>query len=155
MEKKYLFSLLLMLYLFPWGLSLRGQTYMKVNFDTRTVAAMTSEYAAAAVAEGYYDEQVKDILAKYGVAEVAAAGIFTSKYMDRKALTNLGIWKDGSENHYYRRIYRLVSAKIIPMIWGLSGQLLRYPHKSLYWGSYLVKICFFISTLQWAVPFFS
>ena len=140
-------SWLLMLCLFPWGVSSWGQTYMKVNFDKRTVAAMTTEYAAAAVAEGYYDEQVKDILAKYGVAEVAAAGIFTSKYMDRKALTDLGIWRDGSENHYYRRIYRLVSAKIIPMIWGLSGQLLRYPHKSLYWGSYLVKICSEVKSL--------
>lgn len=147
MERKYMLSWLLMLCLFLWGTSLSGQTYMKVNFDTRTVAAMTTEYAAAAVAEGYYDEQVKDILAKYGVAEVAAAGIFTSKYMDRKALTNLGIWRDGSENHYYRRIYRLVSAKIIPMIWGLSGQLLRYPHKSLYWGSYLVKVCSEVKSL--------
>lgn len=140
-------SWLLMLCLLLWRTSLSGQTYMKVNFDTRTVAAMTTEYAAAAVAEGYYDEQVKDILAKYGVAEVAAAGIFTSKYMDRKALTNLGIWRDDSENHYYRRIYRLVSAKIIPMIWGLSGQLLRYPHKSLYWGSYLMKVCSEVKSL--------
>lgn len=139
--------LLPLLYLLLWGASLRGQTFMKVNLDTRTVAAMTTEYAAAAVAEGYYDEQVKDILAKYGVAEVAAAGIFTSKYMDRKALTNLGICRDGSENQYYRRIYRLVSAKIIPMIWGLSGQLLRYPHKSLYWGSYLVKVCSEVKSL--------
>lgn len=147
MEKKYMLSWLLMLCLLLWRTSLSGQTYMKVNFDTRTVAAMTTEYAAAAVAEGYYDEQVKDILAKYGVAEVAAAGIFTSKYMDRKALTNLGIWQDGSENHYYRRIYRLVSAKIIPMIWGLSGQLLRYPHKSLYWGSYLMKVCSEVKSL--------
>jgi hypothetical protein len=144
MKKKYLLPLLC---LFLWGSSLWGQTFVKVNVDARTVAAMTTEYAAAAVAEGYYDEQVKDILAKYGVAEVAAAGIFTSKYMDRKALTNLGIWRDGSENHYYRRIYRLVSAKIIPMIWALSGQLLRYPHKSLYWGSYLVKICSEVKSL--------
>ena len=147
MEKKYMLSWLLVLCLLLWGTSLSGQTYMKVNFDTRTVAAMTTEYAAAAVAEGYYDEQVKDILAKYGVAEVAAAGIFTSKYMDRKALTNLGIWRDGSENHYYRRIYRLVSAKIIPTTWELSGQLLRYPHKSLYWGSYLVKVCSEVKSL--------
>lgn len=147
MEKKYLLRLMLLLCLFLWGISLQGQTFMKVNLDTRTVAAMTSEYAAAAVAEGYYDEQVKDILAKYGVAEVAAAGIFTSKYMDRKALTNLGIWRDGSENHYYRRIYRLVSVKIIPMIWALSGQLLRYPHKSLYWGSYLIKVCSEVKSL--------
>ena len=142
--RKYLLSLLL---LFVWIASLRGQTYMKINYDTRTTAAMASEYAAAAVAEGYYDEQVKDILAKYGVAEVAAAGIFTSKYMDRKALTNLGIWSNGTENHYYRRIYRLVSVKIIPMMWNLSGQLLRYPHKSLYWGSYLIKICAEVKSL--------
>ena len=102
--RKYLLPLLL---LFVWIVPLSGQTYMKINYDTRTTAAMVSEYTAAAVAEGYYDEQVKDILAKYGVAEVAAAGIFTSKYMDRKALTNLGIWSNGTENHYYRRIYRL------------------------------------------------
>lgn len=143
MERRYL----LLLLLFLWSASSWGQTFMKVNIDTRTVGAMTSEYAAAAVAEGYYDEQVKDILAKYGVAEVAAAGIFTSKYMDRKALTDLGIWRMGSENHYYRRIYRLVSAKIIPITWGLSGQLLRYPHKSLYWGSYLVKVCAEVKSL--------
>lgn len=143
MERRYL----LLLLLFLWSASSWGQTFMKVNIDTRTVGAMTSEYAAAAVAEGYYDEQVKDILAKYGVAEVAAAGIFTSKYMDRKALTDLGIWRMGSENHYYRRIYRLVSAKIIPITWGLSGQLLRYPHKSLYWGSYLVKVCTEVKSL--------
>lgn len=144
MMKKYLLPLLL---LFVWIVPLNGQTYMKINYDTRTTAAMVSEYAAAAVAEGYYDEQVKDILAKYGVAEVAAAGIFTSKYMDRKALTNLGIWSNGTENHYYRRIYRLVSVKIIPMMWNLSGQLLRYPHKSLYWGSYLIKICAEVKSL--------
>lgn len=142
--RKYLLPLML---LFLWEISLQGQTYMKINYDTRTVAAMASEYAAAAVAEGYYDEQVKDILAKYGVAEVAAAGIFTSKYMDRKALTDLGLWSNSTENHYYRRIYRLVSAKIIPMTWKLSGQLLRYPHKSLYWGSYLVKICSEVKSL--------
>ena len=140
-------DLLPLLLLFVWIVPLSGQTYMKINYDTRTTAAMVSEYAAAAVAEGYYDEQVKDILAKYGVAEVAAAGIFTSKYMDRKALTNLGIWSNGTENHYYRRIYRLVSVKIIPMIWNLSGQLLRYPHKSLYWGSYLIKICAEVKSL--------
>ena len=142
--RKYLLPLLL---LFVWIVPLSGQTYMKINYDTRTTAAMVSEYTAAAVAEGYYDEQVKDILAKYGVAEVAAAGIFTSKYMDRKALTNLGIWSNGTENHYYRRIYRLVSVKIIPMMWNLSGQLLRYPHKSLYWGSYLIKICAEVKSL--------
>lgn len=112
-----------------------------INYDARTIAAMTSEYAAAAGAEGYYDVQVKDILAKYGVAEVATAGIFTSKFLERKALTDLGIWSSSTENHYYRRIYNLVSSKIIPMIWDISGELLHYPHRAMYWGSYLVKVC--------------
>jgi len=118
-----------------------AQTYIKVNYDTQTVSAMAGEYAAAAVAEGYYNQQVKDILAKYGIAETAAAGIFASKYMDRKALTDLGLWSSSTENHYYQRIYNLVASKIIPMIWDTSGKLLHYPHKSLYWGSYLTKIC--------------
>lgn len=112
-----------------------------INYDARTIAAMTSEYAAAAGAEGYYDVQVKDILAKYGVAEVATAGIFTSKFLERKALTDLGIWSSSTENHYYRRIYNLVSSKIIPLIWDVSGELLHYPHRAMYWGSYLVKVC--------------
>lgn len=108
---------------------------------------MTSEYAAAATAEGYYDTQVKDILGKYGVAEVATAGIFTSKFLERKALTDLGIWSSRTENHYYQRIYNLVSSKIIPMIWDVSGELLHYPHRAMYWGSYLVKVCTEVKTL--------
>jgi hypothetical protein len=132
----FLITLLLIL-----PMQLFAQAYVKVNYDTKTVAAMAGEYAAAAVAEGYYDEQVKDILAKYGVAEAAAAGIFASKHLDRKALTDLGIWSSRTENHYYQRIYHLVASKIIPMIWDTSGKLLHYPHKSLYWGSYLTKIC--------------
>ncbi len=118
-----------------------------INYDARTIAAMTSEYAAAAAAEGYYDTQVKDILGKYGVAEVATAGIFTSKFLERKALTDLGIWSSRTENHYYRRIYNLVSSKIIPMIWDVSGELLHYPHRAIYWGSYLVKVCTEVKTL--------
>lgn len=55
MEKKYLLSLLFMVCLFLQGESLQGQTFVKVNIDARTVAAMSSEYAAAAFAEGYYN----------------------------------------------------------------------------------------------------
>lgn len=142
-----LFTLLLFALFLSTGQCLRAQSYVKINYDTRTVAAMAAEYAAAAVAEGYYDEQVKDILGKYAVAEVAAAGIFTSKYMDKKALTDLGIWSDGAENHYYRRIYRLVASKILPQLWDVSGKLLRYPHQALYWGSYLTKVCSEVKSL--------
>lgn len=113
--------------------------YNSINIDYQTAAVMVAEYNAAAAAEMYYDEQVKDILEKYGIAEVAAAGIYTSKHLDRKALTSLGNWSSASENYYYRRIYSLVSAKIIPELWDLATLLLHYPHKAIYWGTYLVK----------------
>lgn len=121
--------------------------YNSINFDYETALVMLAEYNAAAGAEMYYDEQVKDILDKYGMAEVAAAGIYTSKHLDRKALTSLGNWSSSSENYYYRRIYNLVSAKIIPELWDLSSLLLRFPHKALYWGSYLAKTCTEVKSL--------
>ena len=115
--------------------------YVRVNYDKKTVAAMAAAYATETATEAYYTEQVKDILDKYSAAEVAAAGIFMSKFLDRKALTDLGIWSDGTENYYYRRIYNLVSAKIMPKIWTVAGQMLHSPQTALYWGSYLMKVC--------------
>lgn len=121
-------------------LSVEAQ-YVRVNYDKKTVAAMAAAYATETATEAYYTEQVKDILDKYSAAEVAAAGIFLSKFLDRKALTDLGIWSDGTENYYYRRIYHLVSAKIMPKIWTVAGQMLHSPQTALYWGSYLMKVC--------------
>ena len=115
--------------------------YVRVNYDKKTIAAMVGAYGAETVAEVYYNEQVKKILDKYSAAEVAAAGIFLSKYMDRKGMTELGILASSTENYYYRRIYNLVSAKIMPKIWTVAGLMLRSPQTALYWGSYLMKIC--------------
>lgn len=95
----------------------------------------------------YYSEQVRKILDRYSAAEVATAGIFMSKYLDRKALTDLGIWSSATENYYYRRIYSLVSAKIMPKIWTVAGMMLRSPQTALYWGSYLFKVCHEVETL--------
>ena len=70
-----------------------------------------------------------------------------SKYLDRRALTDLGIWSSATENYYYRRIYSLVSAKIMPKIWTVAGMMLRSPQTALYWGSYLFKVCHEVETL--------
>ena len=115
--------------------------YGSVNIDKRTAAAMSAAYGAEAVSESYYNEQVQEILKHYKSAEVAAAGIFASKFMDRKALTDLGLWSSSTENYYYRRIYTMVSARIMPKIWHVAGMMLKSPHNAMYWGSYLVKIC--------------
>ena len=120
--------------------SVRAQ-YYSVNYDTKTVAAMTAAFGTEAATEAYYAQQVAKIREHYQAAEVAAAGIFASKYLDRKALTHLGLWSSSTENYYYRRIYHLVSAKIMPKIWTVAGMMLKSPQNALYWGSYLYKVC--------------
>ena len=115
--------------------------YYSVNYDKRTVAEMTAAFATEAATEAYYAQQVAKIREHYQAAEVAAAGIFTSKFLDRKALTNLGLWTSATENYYYRRIYNMVSAKIMPKIWTVAGMMLKSPQNALYWGSYLYKVC--------------
>ena len=115
--------------------------YYSVNYDKQTVAAMAGAYNAEAVTEAYYNQQVQSILKHYNAAEVASAGIYASKFLERKALTNLGIWTSSTENYFYRRIYHMVSEKIMPKIWTVAGMMLESPQTALYWGSYLMKIC--------------
>ena len=58
--------------------------YYSVNYDKQTVAAMAAAYGTEAVAEAYYNEQVQNILKHYNAAEVASAGIFASKFLERR-----------------------------------------------------------------------
>ena len=136
--KRYLFILIV-------ALSASVQSiyaqYYSVNYDEKTVAAMASAFGMEATAEAYYNEQVSNILKHYNAAEVATAGIFASKFLEQKALSDLGIWNNSTENYYYRRIYNMVSQKIIPKIWIIAKMMLKSPHNAIYWGSYLVKIC--------------
>ena len=115
--------------------------YYSVNYDARTVAAMAVAFGTEAVAESYYREQVDDILKHYTAAEVATAGIFASKFLEHKALSDLGIWCSSTENYYYRRIYRMMAEKIMPKIWVVAKLMLRSPQTAVYWGSYLMKVC--------------
>ena len=115
--------------------------YYSVNYDARTVAAMAAAFGTEAVTESYYREQVDDILKHYTAAEVAAAGIFASKFLEHKALSDLGIWSSSTENYYYRRIYHMVAEKIMPKIWVVAKLMLRSPQTAIHWGSYLVKVC--------------
>ena len=55
--------------------TLRAQ-YYSVNIDWKTAAAMQAAYTTGAAAEGFYYEQVKDILDHYTAAEAAAAPPF-------------------------------------------------------------------------------
>lgn len=85
--------------------------YYSVNYDKQIVAAMAAAFGAGAMAESYYNEQVGEILKHYNAAEVATAGIFAAKFLERKAFTDLGIWSSSTENYYYRRIHNMVANK--------------------------------------------
>ena len=135
--KRYLFIIIL----FICAVVPTTAQYYSVNYDKRTVAEMTAAFASEAATEAYYAEQVAKIREYYQAAEVAAAGIFTSKFLDHRALTDLGLWTSSTENYYYRRIYNMVSAKIMPKIWTVAGMMLKSPQNALYWGSYLYKVC--------------
>lgn len=115
--------------------------YYSVNYDQETVAAMVAAFGTGAASEAYYNEQVQNILKHYNAAEVATAGIFASKFLERQALTNLGIWSSSTENYYYRRIHHMVADKIMPKIWTVAKMMLHSPQTALYWGSYLMKVC--------------
>ena len=127
--------------LFVCALASVKAQYYSVNIDTKTVAAMAAAFNTEAATEMYYAEQLAKIRKSYQAAEVAAAGIFAGKYLDRKALTDLGLWTSSTENYYYRRIYSMVSAKIMPKIWTVAGMMIKEPQNALYWGSYLYKVC--------------
>lgn len=133
--------ILLILIVLLSGIQRMSAQYYRINHDAKTIAAMSGAYGSEATAESYYDEQVKDILKHYQTAEAAVAGIYGSKYLDRKALTTLGLWASAEENYYYKRVYNMVSAKIMPKIWTVSGLMLQKPANALYWGSYLMKTC--------------
>lgn len=132
--------LIIMLTICVWTNKVCAQ-FHSMNYDKETVAAMATAFGAEAVAEGYYSEQVGAILKHYNAAELAAAGIFASKFLERKAMTDLGLWNSCTENYYYKRIYNMVSHKIMPKIWTVSKMMLYSPQTALYWGSYLVKVC--------------
>ena len=132
--------LTIMLMVCAWTNTIQAQ-YYSVNYDKETVAAMATAFGAEAVAESYYNEQVGAILKHYNAAEVATAGIFAGKFLERKALTDLGLWNSSTENYYYKRIHNMVSHKIMPKIWTVAKMMLHSPQTTLYWGSYLVKVC--------------
>ena len=133
-------SLILIVLLLALAQRVHAQ-YYSVNYDARTVAAMAAAFGTETVAESYYREQVDDILKHYNAAEVATAGIFASKFLEHKALSDLGIWCSSTENYYYRRIFRMVAEKIMPKIWVVAKLMLRSPQTAIHWGSYLMKIC--------------
>lgn len=105
------------------------------------MAAMSEAFTTENTMEALHNENIQNIYDSYKAAEVASAGIFASKYLDRKALTDLNLWNDEQENRYYRRIYNIVSKRIIPKTVTCAELMVDDPSTAIYWGSFLVKTC--------------
>ena len=133
--KKTLVILLLLCAILP----LRAQ-YASINIDWKTATAMETSLAAEWGTEEMSRQVLDKILDHYTNAEVATAGIFASKWLDRKAMTNVGLFDNAAENYYYKRIYEMVSSRIMPKIWSVASLMVKRPDLALYWGPYLFKI---------------
>ena len=120
------------------ALTVRAQ-YASVNVDYKTMAAMSEAFMTEASMEALHNENLQKIYDSYTAAEVASAGIFSSKYLDRKALTNMNLWNSADENYYYKRIYNIVSKRIIPRTLTCARLMMEDPSTAIYWGSYLLK----------------
>lgn len=118
-----------------------GAQYYSVNVDLKTVTAMQGAYAAGAAAEALYDDRAGDVLGHYASAGLSSAGIFSTEYLRRRSMTDLGRLSSPTENYYYRRIYSMVATRIMPKIWTVGTMMLKSPHNALYWGSYLMDVC--------------
>lgn len=137
MMRKLLFFIIFQMLTIP----LFAGGWYSVNIDLKTSAAMTASYATETATELMNNDQVQKILDHYTSAEVATAGIFTSKWLDRKALQDVGRFGSAEENFYYRRIYTMVSARIMPKIIEVATLMIKYPDKAIYWGPYLFRVC--------------
>ena len=137
---KIIISILICIATLAVPVTVRAQ-YYSVNVDYQTIAAMSEAFSTEAAMEALHNENLQKIYDSYKAAEVASAGIFASKYLDRKALTNMNLWDSEQENKYYTRIYHIVSQRIIPKLIEDAVLMVKDPSTALYWGSYLVKTC--------------
>lgn len=111
-----------------------------INIDKETSAKMGAAYGSQLVVEKQIESEIKKILDHYKSAEVATAGIFATKFLDRKALTNAGRFSNAQRNYYYKHIYQLVSKQIMPRVFHVAVLSVKHPDKALYWGPYLYKV---------------
>ncbi len=114
--------------------------YVHVDYDYEGATLAEAAYVSLAKAENLNVQSIVDILDHYTSAEVASAGIWLSKFLERKALKNEMIFSS-AENHYYKVILFLVTKRITPRIIRIGSELLHYPEQFLYWGPFLFKTC--------------
>lgn len=110
-----------------------------VNLDYATTSAMEGAFDVENAIEQRAVDNLNEILSHYSSAGIATAGIYLSKYKDRRSLTNVGLFSD-SEEFYYQRIRNLVMNGINPMLLDVAIKLIKNPQGCLEWGPYLFRV---------------
>ncbi len=108
---------------------------------------MAEAFAAEVLLEQMRAESADYILEHYTTADIATAGIYLSKYLERKAMTHTGVMGQAEENYYYIRIYDMVKNKILPKVWTVTQLMFHSPQTAFYWASYIWKVCSDVKTL--------
>ena len=121
--------------LFPLGAAGQG----RINYDRQTIEAIGTAYVSQVAIERASSEYMEKILDHYTGSELATAGIFASKWLDRRAMTDVGLFGNSNENHYYKHIIHLVKDCIAPKLLTVAGLMIKNPERALYWGPYLLK----------------
>ena len=114
-----------------------AQSY-SLNWDVKTTNEMTAALGIELAQEELTKTQWGKILNHYGAAELASAGIFASKYLDRLALKD-ELSFGSEENWYYKHIRMMVAQRIMPKIFNVASMMIKHPDKAIYWGPYLFK----------------
>ena len=110
-----------------------------INIDLPTMSAMSTAYGVEVAQEAKGAAALKDVLDHYTTAGLSTIGIFSSKWLEMRALADPGLFgKD--ELLYYSRIKSLVVDQITPRILSVSAQMIKDPADFLWWGPFLYKI---------------
>lgn len=119
--------------------SARATVYVRMDYDYKGAITAEAAFKALAEAEHLNVQSLDEILDNYTSAEVATAGIWLAKFLERNALKDVGIFSS-AENYYYKQILYIVERRIMPRSYAIGKLLLKKPEKFMYWGPYMYKI---------------
>lgn len=116
-------------------------SWVGINHDKKTIAAMTSALFIANETEKSSNEALNKILANYKSASIASTGIYLKEYMEYKAMSDpTSYFTSSKESYYYRHIFD-TAVGIGYSVSKLAPYLVKSPEKIFYWGTYMFQTC--------------
>lgn len=121
------------------GVARSHATAVTVNYDAKTVDALTDVLQESLDLENEILAQLRTSMSAYTAAEVATAGLYAARRAEYYAYRDIGVFGRRNDNWYFRRICSIVGNGIMPKIWSVACLLVKRPGGAMYWGPYLFK----------------